>query len=361
MTLAVKAALTKIGSARFKDSASSGPLFLEKKAMLNQIQSEASLSTAEIAQHYAQAEEIIYHNVLWAMGAGVIPIPIFDVLAVGAVQLKMLRQLSLLYGVKFSKGLAKKLIAALTAGLGGLGGGLFIGSLAKSIPGLGTTLSVACAPVLVGAITYALGRIFLMHFESGGTFLDFNPEAFREHFRREFEKIKNGEVPFAAIKGAASSTVASANAAPACPPSPLPASATPALVVPVAAAAALAQSVILPIGADVVIVDVHYKGALQGKQSDEYVEISNHGTTSADLSRWKLSADAPGQVFTFPTGTSLAPGQSIRIYTNEVHPETGGFSFGIKRAIWNDNGDRARLHDATGKLVSQFSYGDERN
>jgi len=38
--------------------------------------------------------------------------------------------------------------------------------------------------------TYVMASVFIQHFESGGTFLDLDPEAVREHFMREFEEGK---------------------------------------------------------------------------------------------------------------------------------------------------------------------------
>jgi hypothetical protein len=47
---------------------------------------------------------------------------------------------------------------------------------------------------------------------------------------------------------------------------------------------------------------------------------SNTGSPNApaDLSGGHLGADDAGQDFTFPAGTTLAAGQSIRVYTNGV-------------------------------------------
>ena len=42
-------------------------------------------------------------------------------------------------------------------------------------------------PVFAGATTLAIGKIFMQHFESGGTFLDFEPAKVRAYFRQEFE------------------------------------------------------------------------------------------------------------------------------------------------------------------------------
>ncbi|HQW70702.1 MAG TPA: DUF697 domain-containing protein, partial [Saprospiraceae bacterium] len=46
-----------------------------------------------------QADAIIRNSVIFASGAGLIPIPIADFMAVTAVQLEMIRRLSKLYEV----------------------------------------------------------------------------------------------------------------------------------------------------------------------------------------------------------------------------------------------------------------------
>jgi len=139
----------------------------------------------------AKAEEITRHNVLWALGAGVLPIPVFDILAITGIELKMLKEFSNLYGVKFTEGAAKKLVVSLLSSLGSVGLGLIGGSLLKLIPTVGTALGVASVPVVAATATHALGKVFIMHFESGGTFLDFNPQAMRQYFHQEFEKAKD--------------------------------------------------------------------------------------------------------------------------------------------------------------------------
>jgi hypothetical protein len=109
--------------------------------------------------------------------------------------------------------------------------------------------------------------------------------------------------------------------------------------------------------AGVIISQLIYKGEVKQKQSDEYVEITNQGAAATDVSGWKItSAHSKRQVFTFPAGTTLSPGQRVRVYTNEVHPETGGFSFASAQAIWNDHDDVATLFDAADQVVSSLAY-----
>lgn len=143
------------------------------------------------AARISTAQSLVHRNVLWAAGVGLVPLPIVDFLGVSAVHLKMLRELSELYNVQFSEQLAKKLLASLVAGLGSAGLGTFIAvSFFKFVPLIGPSLGAISLPVLSGAITLAIGRVFVAHFESGGTILDFNPNAIREHFRAEFEQAK---------------------------------------------------------------------------------------------------------------------------------------------------------------------------
>ncbi|MBM4448899.1 MAG: lamin tail domain-containing protein, partial [Chloroflexi bacterium] len=75
-----------------------------------------------------------------------------------------------------------------------------------------------------------------------------------------------------------------------------------------------------------------------------------------NLKGWRLNAGDPGQDFIFPD-FNLQPGQSCRVYTNENHPESCGFSFGnSKQALWNNDGDCGYLYDAAGALVDKRCY-----
>jgi Mrp family chromosome partitioning ATPase len=47
----------------------------------------------------------------------------------------------------------------------------------RVLPGVGTILSSATMPILGGTSTYALGLIFVRHFEAGGSLQDFKRSA----------------------------------------------------------------------------------------------------------------------------------------------------------------------------------------
>ena len=138
-----------------------------------------------------RAEAIIRRNVLWSFGAGILPLPVFDMVAVTGVQIKMLHELSKLYGLTFREDIAKKLLGSLASGVVGISVGTAIGaSFMKLIPGIGTALGIVTVPIVAGAFTHATGKIFMMHFEAGGTLLDFDAHSMHAHFKSEFEKGK---------------------------------------------------------------------------------------------------------------------------------------------------------------------------
>ena len=123
---------------------------------------------------------------IWSMGAGFIPVPIADLFAVSAIQLDMIRQMCKLYEVDFKQTEGKAVITALTgSGLARLGA-----RAVKFIPGVGSILGGITMSVLSGASTFALGEVFKKHFETGGTFLDFDPERLKKYYHEKFEKGK---------------------------------------------------------------------------------------------------------------------------------------------------------------------------
>ena len=134
-----------------------------------------------------RADRTIRNHILWSMGAGFIPFPVADFLAVAAVQLDMVKSLSGVYDIDFKETEGKALITALAgSGLSRLGASALI----KMIPGIGSALGGLSMSALSGASTYALGQVFKTHFETGGTFLDFDTDRFRKFYDEQFEKGK---------------------------------------------------------------------------------------------------------------------------------------------------------------------------
>lgn len=131
-------------------------------------------------------------NCAWgSAGLGLVPIPLVDLIAVGGLQVWLIRELSKLHNVPFSGSRAKALVSAL---IGGgvpsiLSGG--VASFVKFIPLVGPVLSAAVMPGLSGASTLAVGRVFNTHFKTGGTLLDFDADKMRGYYEEEFAKAKD--------------------------------------------------------------------------------------------------------------------------------------------------------------------------
>jgi len=135
-----------------------------------------------------QANTTVRNYVIAGAGVGLIPMPFVDMAALTGVQLKMLHSLAAQYDVKFTKNIVKSLLGSL---LGGVVPASVGSSVVKVVPGIGTAAGMIGTSIVGGATTYAVGKVFIQHFESGGTFLTFDPEAVREHFKEEFEKGKD--------------------------------------------------------------------------------------------------------------------------------------------------------------------------
>ena len=140
-----------------------------------------------------QASQLVDRFSLWAGAAGLVPIPLVDVAVVGGVQLQMLRKLSDIYGVPFSENMGKSVLASLAGALipasTATTTAMGIGSVAKGMPGIGTLVGALTMPVFSAGATYIIGKVFIQHFASGGTLLDFNPPDYREFIKAQKERL----------------------------------------------------------------------------------------------------------------------------------------------------------------------------
>ena len=153
---------------------------------------ESADTLAEVideAQEVA-ANGIVKNHIIASIALGLVPVPLFDLAALTATQMSMLRNLSEHYGVSFEESGSKALLASLVGGSLPVLGAVGFSSFIKLIPGIGTLGGSASLSIVAGAVTYAIGQTFIMHFEKGGTFEDFDPKLAREFFQREVDNGK---------------------------------------------------------------------------------------------------------------------------------------------------------------------------
>ena len=170
---------------------STGSWAAEGKDPAQSTTSSVTIETTD-ADRDDQASKLVDRFSLWSGAAGLIPVPLVDMVAVSGVQLLMLRRLSEIYGVPFSDNRGKSLIASLagsvipasTATTTAMG----VASMLKAFPGIGTTVATLTMPAFSAGATYVIGKVFIQHFASGGTLLDFNPPDYREFIKAQKEK-----------------------------------------------------------------------------------------------------------------------------------------------------------------------------
>ena len=155
---------------------------------------------------YELGRQLVKTYTKWTAGAALVPMPLVDMVAITGLQLKMISDLAQHYDTPFRREWVRGGLAALTSGIGSThlayGAGA---SLVKMIPVVGSFGSFLTLPALAAATTYAVGQVFLQHFESGGTLLNFDAQAMREHFEREF---KAAQTESGAAAGAGATTPA---------------------------------------------------------------------------------------------------------------------------------------------------------
>ncbi len=86
----------------------------------------------------------------------------------------------------------------------------------------------------------------------------------------------------------------------------------------------------------------------------EVVILVNKGSSSVDLTDWKLVSLNGDQVFNIPVGTILKPGKTIKIVSGSKGQEGPDTLLWTNNNIWNNDGDPGALYDNQGNLVSEF-------
>ncbi len=135
-----------------------------------------------------EANRIVRTHTGVALAVGLVPFPLVDMALLSAIQVKMLHSLARLYEVEFSKHLGKSSIA------GSVGSSVIYPaiSLAKFIPVSGWLATMGSVALVSGISTYVVGKVFIQHFASGGTFLTFDPQRVQDYYEQLFRQGKLG-------------------------------------------------------------------------------------------------------------------------------------------------------------------------
>jgi len=149
-----------------------------------------SLNTESMEGREARLEKISRCNILASMGVGLIPLPIVDLIGLIGIQLNMVREIANEYAIPFRQDIGKSVIFSLLGGVLPVTVGCSLAILLKCIPLIGFSVGAITMPVFSGACTYGIYKVFVQHFESGGTFLDLDPAKVKAYFKEQFTQGK---------------------------------------------------------------------------------------------------------------------------------------------------------------------------
>lgn len=137
------------------------------------------------------ADQTVKNWSQWATVAGFIPVPFLDLAAISGVQIKMIYDLCKVYDIPFEQRRVRAILSGLAGGgVTTVASTALSGTLIKSVPVIGSTLAAVTQPVMSYATSYAIGTIFVRHFESNGTLMTMSIDALKATYQEQVAYAK---------------------------------------------------------------------------------------------------------------------------------------------------------------------------
>jgi micrococcal nuclease len=110
-------------------------------------------------------------------------------------------------------------------------------------------------------------------------------------------------------------------------------------------------------GVSVSIVEIHADAAGNDHENlnDEYIVLKNTGESAIDMAGWTLRDEAD-HTFTFSSGFTFSPGDTVTIRTGSGTNSAETLYWGSDSAVWNNGGDTIILTDSAGTIVLSREY-----
>jgi uncharacterized protein (DUF697 family) len=105
---------------------------------------------------------------------------------VTAVQVSMLEELAVIYGVQYSESVLKSFVTALTGGMAARLGA----SALKAIPGLGSVIGGVSMSVMSGAATYGVGQVARRQFDDAADLAKVDLGKAKRDYKEAYEQGK---------------------------------------------------------------------------------------------------------------------------------------------------------------------------
>jgi len=157
--------------------------------------SKVVLPDNDSMKSYIRAESIVKHCALGVLSLLFVPTLLAEWVLLPAIQLALIHKLCDIYGQKFVINAAKAKITIFLSWLFTLSTADAFSVVLRHVPLLGTHWRRLSTAFIGSASTYAIGEVFILHFESGGTLLSLDPEKTRQYYFAQFEKAKKEHRP----------------------------------------------------------------------------------------------------------------------------------------------------------------------
>ncbi len=130
---------------------------------------ERSSADDMAARRRSLAYRMVERYAAYSGGVGVIPLPVANVAGVMAINIRMVQVLCNIYGVPFRRDRTRAVLVGLAGGATPTGLAAATSSTLAYLTPATTIIALAVSSVTAVACTRRIGRVFVEHFESGGT------------------------------------------------------------------------------------------------------------------------------------------------------------------------------------------------
>jgi len=121
------------------------------------------------------AMPIVYRYMALSAGAALVPVPGVDTAILAGVHVALIKRLCDHYAVSFSEHTARNLLIAIVGSVvPGTLGSIASRKVLRMLPSAARVFGWAAMSASSAAFSYGIGRLFIRHFESGGTLLSFD-------------------------------------------------------------------------------------------------------------------------------------------------------------------------------------------
>ncbi len=91
-------------------------------------------------------------------------------------------------------------------------------------------------------------------------------------------------------------------------------------------------------------------------KEEEFLLIANEGDEPVDIGGWIIRDESSTHRYRFPAGTTLAPGEGVRLRTGCGSDGERDLYWCADDAVWSNGGDTAILQTASGTVVDRWKY-----